>query len=102
MYRQRARSVELAFRWHAVEKPNSWKDEPMPTESSVQFFIDWAKERTDEMDATVASLKLKAAEMQVEPRGQVNQLIANLHKMRDEFEHSVKKQAEAGEAAWEA
>ena len=41
----------------------------MPTQtSSAHFFLNWAKERIDEMDATLASLEDKAAQMQAETR----------------------------------
>jgi len=34
------------------------RDDVMPTQtSSVHFFLSWAKERIDEMDATLASLR---------------------------------------------
>ncbi len=74
----------------------------MPTQSSAHFFFNWAKERIDEMDATVASLERKAVQMQAEARFKADQFIADLRKKRDEFESTVKKQAEAGEAAREA
>ena len=74
----------------------------MRTQSSAHFFFNWAKERIDEMDATVASLESKAAEMQAESRVKADQFIAGLRKKRNEFESTVKKQAEAGEAAREA
>ena len=28
----------------------------MPTQSSIHFYLNWAKDRIDEMDATLASL----------------------------------------------
>jgi hypothetical protein len=72
----------------------------MPTEtSSAHFFLSWAKERIDEMDATLASLESKTAQMQTETRVKADQFIAEMKKKRDEFEGTVKKQAEAGEAA---
>ena len=72
----------------------------MPTQnSSAHFFISWAKERIDEMDATLASLESKAGQMQAEARVKADQFIAAMKKRRDEFESTVKKQAEAGEAA---
>ena len=74
----------------------------MPTQSSAHFFLNWAKERIDEMDATLASLESKAAEMRAESRVKADQFIADLRKERDEFASTVKKQAEGGEAAWEA
>jgi hypothetical protein len=74
----------------------------MTKQSSAHFFFNWAKERIDEMDATVASLESKTAEMQTETRIKAEQFIADLRKKRNEFESTVKKQAEAGEAATEA
>ena len=72
----------------------------MPAESSMHFYLNWAKERIDEMDATLASLEAKAGQVQAESKVKANQLIAELRKRRDEFQATVKKQAEAGEAAW--
>ena len=71
----------------------------MATQSSVHFFLSWAKERIDEMDATLASLENKAAETKAEARVKADQFIAEMKKRRNEFESTVKKQAEAGEAA---
>jgi len=74
----------------------------MPTQtSSAHFFLSWAKERIDEMDATLASLESKSAQMQADTRVKADQFIAAMKKKRDEFESTVKKQAEAGEAAAE-
>lgn len=75
----------------------------MPTQnSSAHFFLSWAKERIDEMDATLASLEGKAAQMQAQTRVKADQLIAEMKKKRDEFESTVKTKAEAGEPAWES
>ena len=68
--------------------------------SSTHFFLSWAKARIDEMDATLASLESKAAQMQDEARINADQFIAEMKKMRDQFESTVRKQAEAGDAAW--
>ena len=38
----------------------------MPTQSSIHFYLNWAKERIDEMDATLASLESKASEVQAD------------------------------------
>jgi len=73
----------------------------MAMQSSVDFLYNWAKERIDEMDATMASLKSKAAELRAESRVKADHFIADLRKKRDEFEVIVKKQGKAGEAAWE-
>jgi hypothetical protein len=72
----------------------------MPAQSSMHFYFNWAKERIDEMDAVLASLEAKAGEVQAESRSRADLLIADLHKKRDEFRETAKKQADAGEAAW--
>jgi len=72
----------------------------MPAASGIHFFLNWAKERIDEMDATLASLESKADEVQAASRIKANQVIANLQKQRDAFRETVEKQAQAGEAVW--
>jgi hypothetical protein len=74
----------------------------MTKQSSAHFFFNWAKERMDEMDATLASLESKSAEMQAGSRVKADQFFADLRKKRNEFESTVKKQAEAGEGAMDA
>ena len=73
----------------------------MPVQSTMHFYLNWAKERLDEMDATLAVLEAKTAEVRAETRVRADQLMAELRKKRDEFQSTLKKQAEAGEAAWE-
>jgi hypothetical protein len=72
----------------------------MPAQNSMHFYFNWAKERIDEMDAILTSLEAKASEVQADSRIRAEQLIADLHKKRDEFQKAAKKQADAGEAAW--
>jgi hypothetical protein len=72
----------------------------MSEQSSVHFYLNWAKERIDEMDATLASLEAKAGQVQAESKVKADELIADLQKRRDQFQTDMKKQAEAGEAAW--
>jgi DNA anti-recombination protein RmuC len=73
----------------------------MPERSSVHFYLNWAKERIDEMDATLASLERKASHVQADLKEKANELISDLRTRRDEFQTLAKKQAEAGVAAWE-
>ncbi|NJO32117.1 MAG: hypothetical protein HC869_02325 [Rhodospirillales bacterium] len=70
--------------------------------SSAHLFLGWAKARIDEMDATLASLENKAAEMKAEARVKADQFIVDMKKRRDEFASTVNKQAAAGEAAWDS
>jgi 4-hydroxy-3-methylbut-2-enyl diphosphate reductase IspH len=59
---------------------------PMATQSGVDFFHNWAKERIDEMDATVTSLKSKAAELRAEKQHQTifeSQVTAQMNAWHD-------------------
>lgn len=48
----------------------------MVTQSNIHFFTNWAKERLDEMDATVTSLEGKAAEVQADVRDKAKKVLA--------------------------
>jgi ElaB/YqjD/DUF883 family membrane-anchored ribosome-binding protein len=72
----------------------------MSTQSNVHFFVNWAKERLDEMDATLASLEGRAAEVQADLRDKADKVLAELRKNRDGFRDTIKKQAQSNEAAW--
>jgi hypothetical protein len=73
----------------------------MSEQSSIHFYLNWAKERIDEMDATLASLEVKAGQAQVDSKAKADQLVTELKKRRDEFQATAKQQAQAGEAAWQ-
>jgi len=72
----------------------------MSEQSSMHFYLNWAKERIDEMDAALASLDVKADHAKAETKVKVDQLLVDLKKRRDEFQTLLKAQAEAGEVAW--
>ncbi len=69
-------------------------------ESIAHVYFNWAKERIDEMDAVVASLEGKAAQLTADSRTAAEKVISDLRAKRDEFFDNVKKQANAGEGAW--
>jgi len=73
----------------------------MAEQSSMHLSLNWAKERIDEMDAALAAFEAKAGEVKAETRVKANDLIAELKQRRAEFQATLKKQIEAGEAAWE-
>jgi hypothetical protein len=73
----------------------------MSEHSSMHVYLNWTKERLDEMDATLASLEAKASQQKAEAKAKADQLIADLKKRRDEFQVKAKAQAAAGEAAWQ-
>jgi hypothetical protein len=72
----------------------------MRNETKNHYYIDWAKERLDEMDATVTSLEGKLGSVQADARDKAGKLIAQLRNSRDGFRDLVTAQAEAGEAGW--
>jgi hypothetical protein len=72
----------------------------MAEQSSVHVYLDWAKERIDEMDAAVASLEVKANELKADSKLKADQMIAEMRKGREEFQSRIKEQSQAGEAAW--
>lgn len=72
----------------------------MATQGNIHFFVNWAKERLDEMEAVLTSLDGKMGEMQADARDKASKALADLRKSRDIFRDTVKKQAEANEAAW--
>ena len=72
----------------------------MTTQSNTHFFVNWAKGRLDEMDATLTSPEGKVGGVQADARDKANKVLADLRKKRDDFRDSVKKQSEANEAAW--
>jgi hypothetical protein len=72
----------------------------MTTQSNTHFFVNWAKGRLDEMDATLTSLEGKVGGVQADARDKANKVLADLRKKHDDFRDSVKKQSEANEAAW--
>lgn len=41
----------------------------MSQQSSMHFYLNWAKERIDEMDAALASFEVKAGEAKAESKG---------------------------------
>ena len=72
----------------------------MSGQDNIHFFINWAKERLGEMDATLTSLEGKAAEVQADAREKAGKVLAELRKNRDDFRDAIKKQAGANEPAW--
>lgn len=72
----------------------------MTIESSIHYYLNWAKGRIDEMDAAMASLEGKIGEIQADAREKGEEILADLRKKRDDFRDTVTKQAEANEADW--
>ena len=72
----------------------------MSTQGNFHFFANWAKERLDEMDATLTSLESKATEVHADARDKAGKILAELSRNRDAFRDAIKNQAGASESAW--
>jgi len=72
----------------------------MTEQSSMHLYLNWTKERIDEMDAALASLEVKASQAKADSKEKADEIIADMKKRRDEFRALLKTQAESGEAAW--
>jgi len=72
----------------------------MAEQGSMHLYLNWTKERIDEMDAALASLEVKASQAKADSKEKADEIIADLKKRRDEFQALLKTQAESGEAAW--
>jgi len=71
----------------------------MPEQSSMHAYLNWTKQRLDEMDATLASLEAKTGQVKADSKVKADQLIADIKKRRDEFQATVKAQLKSAEAA---
>ncbi len=72
----------------------------MPMQNNIHFYVNWAKERLDEMDATLTSLENKVADVHADARAKADKLLSTMRAKRDDFRNIVKRQAEANEASW--
>ncbi|BAM86463.1 conserved hypothetical protein [Bradyrhizobium oligotrophicum S58] len=71
----------------------------MSAQSTMNVYLNWARERLHEMDAALESLGVKAAETEAASKLKAEEIIADLKKRRRELEALLKTQAEAGDAA---
>ena len=68
--------------------------------SSTHFYLNWAKERIDEMDAVLVSLEGRSAQITASARTAAEKIIADLRTRRDAFMSEMQQQAGASEAVW--
>lgn len=74
----------------------------MAQQSSLHAYLNWTKQRLDEMDATLAAVEEKAGQFKADSKVTADQLIAEMKKRRDEFQATVKTQLEAAEVTMRA
>jgi hypothetical protein len=71
----------------------------MSSQSTVHPYLDWAKERLDEIDATLASFEHSAKKLQADARTRAEKAMTDMRTARDDFQKSIKEQGHASEAA---
>ena len=64
----------------------------MSSQSTIHPYLDWAKERLDEIDATLASFEHKAEKLQADARPKAEKASADMRAARDQFQKSIKEQ----------
>ena len=69
----------------------------MAEHGSLHPFLDWMKQRMDEMDAVVASLESKAGKLKADSAPKATKLLADLKKRRAKFRVNAKAELEAAE-----
>ena len=58
--------------------------------SGMHFYLNWTKQRIDELDATLASLESAASRMDAGSKAKADQFIGDLKKQRDAFQAKAK------------
>ena len=71
----------------------------MSSQSSIHPYLDWTKERLDEIDATLASFEDSAAKLQASTRTKAETAIADMRTTRDAFRKAINESVETSEAA---
>ena len=73
----------------------------MTDQNKLHAYVDWMKERLDEIDATLASLESSATAMQADARTKADAALTAMRSARDVFRKSLKEHAQSSEAAFE-
>ena len=74
----------------------------MQEHSSMHVYLNWSKQRIDEMDAALASLEAKVSQLKADSKAKADHLLADLKERQHDFQAKAKAQAQAGEATLHA
>ncbi len=72
----------------------------MTSETDPHLFSNWAKERLDEIEATLDALQSRVHSLQDETKKQAEKTIAEMRAQQQVFQEMLKKQTEEGTANW--
>ncbi|HUL10670.1 MAG TPA: hypothetical protein VLU73_00640 [Methylococcaceae bacterium] len=81
-----------------VDSPKS--QEQMTKQSHMHNYLNWAKERLDEMDATLALFESKVGTFQGDARAKAESALTDMRAKRDAFRETIRKEGEMTEADW--
>ena len=72
----------------------------MTSETDTHLFSNWAKERLDEIEATLAALQSRVDSLQADTKTQAEKTIAEIRAQQQVFQEMLKKQTAEGTANW--
>ena len=72
----------------------------MSEHSKMHVYLDWTKERLDEIDATLASFETSIAHLSADARQKANSALSQIRASRDAFRQTMTHEKEATETAW--
>ena len=70
----------------------------MSNQSTIHPYLDWVKQRLDEIDATLAAFEHNAAKLQADSGAKAAKAMADMRAARDAFGKSIKEHGEASDA----
>ena len=73
----------------------------MTEESKVHPYIEWAKNRLDEMDATLSTFENKAGDLGDDVSAKAKAALSDMEAQRDAFKEYLDKNMQSAESVWE-
>jgi hypothetical protein len=71
----------------------------MTTNPQLREFSEWAKQRVNEIEATLKAMQMRLGTLGAEAKTQAEKVIAEMSAQRDVFQKAIKEQSAEGEAA---
>ncbi|MGO9546598.1 MAG: hypothetical protein ACLPPF_17610 [Rhodomicrobium sp.] len=72
----------------------------MTSEAHTHHFSSWAKERIDEMDATLTSIEGRLGALHADAKKQAEKVVSEIRAQREIFQEALRKGQHQGDAAW--
>ncbi len=72
----------------------------MTNETYAHPFLNWAKERLNEIDATLTSIEARAGTLQADTKKQAENALSEIRTQREVFKEAIQNQKADSEAGW--